>query len=79
MNISASYTLKIPSPGLAVVMFEKPLPSGEPSGGGGSLSLPAGSGGNATANGINNGSALSVGVPTIAVLGAIFVGTLVLN
>ena len=79
VDISASYTLKIPSPGLAVVMFEKPLPSGEPSGGGNSVNSPAGSNGSGNTTATNNGSALSVGVPMIVALGAIFVGALVLN
>jgi hypothetical protein len=77
VDISASYTLKIPSPGLAVVMFEKPLPSGEPSGGGNSTNSTAGTIGSGSET--NTGSAFSAGVPTIAVLGAIFVGALVLN
>ena len=79
VDISASYTLKIPSPGLAVVMFEKPLPIGEPSGGGHSNNSSTGSNNgtnpihNGTTGGINNGFALSVGIPIIAALGTVLV------
>jgi len=75
VDISASYTIKIPSPGLAVVMFEKP--SNEPSGGGHSDNSPSNSGNsNSTNGGSNNGSARSVGVPVIAALGTILAGAL---
>ena len=74
VDISASYTLKIPSPGLAVVMFEKPLPSGEPSGGGNSVNSPTSSNGSGNTTTTNNGSTLSVGVPVIVALGAVFWG-----
>lgn len=91
VDVSASYTLKIPSPGLAVVMFEKPLPSGEPNGGGHSdNSLTSGNsgGGNNTNTGStnggsggsnNSGSGLSVVVPFVVGLGIALVGTLTLN
>ncbi|KAF9647203.1 hypothetical protein BDM02DRAFT_3117459 [Thelephora ganbajun] len=87
-DISASYTLKIPSPGLAVVRFEKPLPSGEPSGGGHANSSPTSSNSSGNTNptgrtsksssGGNNGksSVLLVGAPIIAALGTVFVGAL---
>ena len=83
VNISGSYTLKIPSPGLAVVMFEKALPKGEPSGGGHANNSTTNgnstSGGNGTNNqGGNNGSGLSVFIPVIATLGTVLVGALVL-
>ena len=83
VNISGSYTLKIPSPGLAVVMFEKALPRGEPSGGGHADNSTTGgnsTGGNGGTNnqGGNSGPALSVIVPTIATLGTVLVGVLVL-
>ena len=77
VDISASYTLKIPSPGLAVVRFEKPLSSGEPSGGGNSNTSP--SGGNTSGNGGGTSSALAVGSSVIATLGAVLVGVLALN
>lgn len=66
VDISASYTLKIPSPGLAVVMFEKPLPSGEPNGGGRLNNSPASSNSSGTNNG---GSVQSLSVPIVAALG----------
>ena len=94
VDISGSYAVKIPSPGLAVVMFEKELLAGEPSGGGNSSSSPS-TGSNSTGStntnttgdasnggsgsGSNNSSALSVDVPIVAALGAVFVGVLVLN
>jgi len=84
VDISASYTLKIPSPGLALVMFEKPLPAGEPSGGGAggnSNNFPTGSNSTGKTDGGNgnNGSSPSVGVSVIAALGTVLVGALVLN
>ena len=87
VDMSASYTLKIPSPGLAVVMFEKPLPSGEPNGGG-NVNSSGGNGNenggtngnnNGTSGGQNSGSALSVTIPIIATLGTVLVGALALN
>lgn len=87
VDISASNTLKIPSPGLAVVMFEKPLPNGEPNGGGSSTTPstdpntnnPNAGGSNSTTGETDNNSALPGGIPIITTLGAILVGTLVLN
>jgi len=85
VDISASYTLKIPSPGLAVVVFKKPLPKGEPSGGGHGNNSPTSGNSTGVHNGSNNSgsssnsSALSVVVPVVAALGAVLVGALVLN
>jgi len=85
VDISASYTLKIPSPGLAVVTFEKPLPEGEPSGGGNSNNPPTGSNSTSKTNGGdgsrsgNDGSSLSVGVSIIAALGTVLVGAFTLS
>jgi hypothetical protein len=76
VDTSVSYTLKIPSPGLAVVMFEKPLPSGEPSGGGHANNSTTGGNGSGGTNSTNsgnsgNGPPLSMGAPIIAVFGTI--------
>ena len=86
VDISGSYTLKIPSPGLAVVMFEKRLPSGEPSGGGHannytSGTTASGSGGTNNQGGTGNNNARStssVVIPLIVASGALLVGALVL-
>ena len=82
VDTSASYTLKIPSPGLAVVMFEKPLPSGEPSGGGNVNNTSSGNstgGSGASNSGGKNNSGSSAAVPIIAALGIILVGALALG
>ena len=93
VDISGPYAVKIPSPGLAVVMFEKNLPAGEPSGGGNSSNPSTGSNSTGDTNtnttgdannggsssGGGNSSALSVDVSIVAALGAVFVGALVLN
>ena len=83
VNISGSYTLKIPSPGLAVVVFEKTLPRGEPSGGGHADNTPTSGNSTSGNSGASNqggsaGSAPSVVILTVAALGAILVGVLVL-
>ena len=79
VDMSASYTLQIPSPGLAVVMFEKPLPNGEPSGGGNGSGSSSGSTSTNGGGKKNNGPALLAVVPIVVTMGTILVGALALN